>query len=71
MATSLNEMTKEELIQLIETVIDRKLLEMFDVDDEIELKPDVKARLIRQRVAVAQGERGTSFNDVMRQLDLD
>ncbi len=71
MATSLNEMTKEELIQLIETVIDRKLLEVFDVDDEVELKPDVRERLIRQRAAVERGERGASFDDIVQQLDLD
>lgn len=67
MATSLNDMTKEDLIRLIETVIDRKLVEMFDTHEDIELKPEVRERLIHQRKLVAQGERGIAFEDVVEQ----
>ncbi len=71
MATSLSEMTKKELVRLIETVIDRKLVEVFDTYEDVELKPEVRERLIRQRELVAQGERGVAFEDIVEQFDLD
>ena len=52
------QMTKEELIEIIESVIERKLLELFDNFDEADLKPEVKTRLMSQRDMVAQGEHG-------------
>lgn len=64
-------MTKEELVQVIETVIERKLLELFDdPDDGLKLKQSVRDRLLHQQEMVAQGERGQPFNDIVQQLDL-
>ena len=64
-------MTKEELVQIIESVIERKLLELFDnFDDTTELKAEVRDRLIYQKDLVAQGERGHDFNNIVQQLNL-
>ncbi len=72
MTTLVAQMTKEELIQVIETVIERKLLELFDdSDDGLELKQDVRDRLLHQQEMVAQGERGHPFDDIVQQLDLE
>ena len=67
METLVSQMTKEELIQTIESVMERKLLELFG---DIELKPEVEERLIRQKKMVDQGERGHAFDDIVQQLDL-
>jgi hypothetical protein len=64
MTTLVAEMTKEELVQVIETVIEQKLMDLFDdLDAGLELKPSVRERLLRQREMVAQGERGQPFGD--------
>ena len=70
METLVAQMTKEELVQIIETVIERKLLELIDDFDDLELKPEVRERLIYQKERVSEGERGQAFEDVIQQLDL-
>jgi hypothetical protein len=71
MTTLVAEMTKEELVQVIETVIEQKLMDLFDdLDAGLELKPSVRERLLRQREMVAQGERGQLFGEVMKELGL-
>jgi len=70
METLVAQMTKEELIEVIEAIIERKLLELFDNVDSLELKPEVESRLLRQKALVTQGERGHIFEDIVQQLDL-
>jgi hypothetical protein len=71
MTTLVADMTKEELVQVIETVIEQKLMDFFDdLDAGLELKPSVRERLLRQKETVAQGERGQLFGDVLQELGL-
>jgi uncharacterized protein YbcI len=71
MTTLVADMTKEELVQVIETVIEQKLMDLFDdLDAGLELKPSVRERLLRQKETVAQGERGQLFGDVLQELGL-
>jgi len=70
METLVSQMTKEELIEIIEAAVERKLLELLADVDEGDLKETVRKRLLHQKEQVAQGERGESFEDVVRQLDL-
>jgi hypothetical protein len=71
MTTLVADMTKEELVQVIETVIEQKLMDLFDdLDAGLELKPSVRERLLRQKETVAQGERGQLFGDVLDELGL-
>jgi hypothetical protein len=66
------EMTKDELMAMIEVMIERKLQEMVaDPDADLDLRPEVRTRLIRQKQAVAEGERGEALDDVVRRLGLD
>ena len=67
METLVAQMTKEEFIQTIESVMERKLLELFG---DGELSAEVKERLMRQKEMVAQGDRGHAFDDVVQQLGL-
>jgi hypothetical protein len=72
MATTVAQMSKDELRELIETSIEQKLLEMFgDPDEGLEIRKSLRDRLVRQRKTVAMGERGQSLEDVVRQLGLD
>ena len=71
MTTLVTQMTREELIEVIETAVERKFLELFnDSDAGLELKPEVKQRLLHQQEMVEQGERGYAFEDILQQLEL-
>ncbi len=72
MATNIAKMTTDELSMFIESIVERKLLEMIgDPDNDFKLKESVRNRLLQQKKAVAKGERGESFNDVVKQLELE
>ncbi len=72
MANTVATMTKEELREMIEGTIERKLFEMLgDPDDGLEIRAVVRNRLLRQKKAIAKGERGLPFEDAIRQLGLD
>ncbi len=72
MATTVAQMTKGELREMIETIIEEKLLELLGNPDEgLPIRKLVHDRLLRQKEAVAVGERGESFEDVVRRLGLE
>lgn len=66
MPTKVAQLTTEELKELIGTVIEQKLVELFGEPDEgLAVNKTLQARLRRQRQAVAAGERGEAFDDVL------
>lgn len=66
------QMTKDELREMIETAVEQKLLELLgDPDEGLLIQGAIRERLLRQRQAVAGGERGEPFEDVMRRLGLE
>jgi len=72
MATTVAEMTKDELIEVIETIVEQKLLELLgDPDEGLPMRKSVHDRLLRQKQAVAAGERGEPFADVVLRLGLE
>ena len=72
MATTVAQMSKDELRELIETSIEQKLLELLgDPDEGLEIRKSLHDRLVRQQKAVATGERGQPLEDVIQQLGLD
>lgn len=72
MAITVAQMTKGELKEMIETTIEQKLLELLgDPDEGLPIRKVVHDRLLRQKQAVTEGERGESFEDVVRRLDLE
>ena len=59
MAATVARMTKHELKEIIESTVEQKLLELLgDPDQGLVLRKTLKDRLLRQRKAVASGERG-------------
>ena len=71
MANKVAQMTKEELKEMMETLIEQKLLELLgDPDEGLQIRKKVRDRLLRQKKAVAAGERGEPFEDVVRRKGL-
>ena len=62
MAATVAKMTKHELKEIIESTVEKKLLQLLGGPDQgLVLRKTLKDRLLRQRKAVASGERGTSL----------
>ena len=71
MNDSLAQMSKDEFRELMETVVEQKLLELLgDPDEHRELRKAIRTRLERQRQAVAGGERGRALDEVAAELGL-
>ena len=69
--TTVAQLTKDELRELIETIIEQKLLELVgDPDESLPIRETIRDRLLRQKEAVADGERGEPFEEVVRRLSL-
>ena len=72
MAPKVAQMTKREIQEMIETTVEQKLLELLgDPDEGLHLKKLVRDRLLRQKQAVAAGERGKPLKEVLRRLGLE
>ena len=71
MATTVAQMTTDELKELIATIIEQKLLELFgDPDEGLVMTKTLRNRLLRQKKAVDKGERGELFEAVAARLGL-
>jgi hypothetical protein len=72
MTATIAQMTKDEFREMLDAVVEQKLLELLgDPDEGLEIRKAVRDRLLRQRKAVATGERGEPFEDVARRLGLE
>ena len=72
MTASVAQMSRDELREMIEVTLEQKLLELLgDPDEGLEIRESVRERLLRQQKAVAAGERGEPFEDVVRRLGLE
>lgn len=71
METTVSEMTVLELRNLIADVVEEKLTELIDREDDLEIADDLKARLLRQRERIENGERGVGLEDVVERLGLN
>jgi hypothetical protein len=72
MAATVAQMTKGELREMIEAIIEQKLLELLgDPDEGLPIRKLMRDRLLRQKQAVAEGEQGEPFEDVVRRLGLE
>ena len=72
MTTTVAQMTKGELKEMIETSIEQKLLELLsDPDEGLPIRKLVRDRLLRQKQAVSAGERGELFDDIVRRLEIE
>ena len=71
MAKTVADMTATELRQLVSSAVEEKLIQLLgDPDEGLVLRENVRKRLLRQKRAVAKGERGESLEAVVRRLKL-
>ena len=69
MAANVGQMSTDELKEIIGSVVEQKLREVLgDPDQGLQIRADVQARLLRQRRAVAKGERGEGLEEVAKRL---
>lgn len=63
---------KEMLESVVEETVERKLIEILgDPDEGLEIRSEVRKRLLRQRNEVARGDLGRPLEDVVRELGLE
>ena len=71
METTIAHMTKKELALMLSAVVEQKLIELFgDPDEGLVMKEQLRKRLLRQKNAVAKGERGEDFATVAKRLGI-
>ena len=69
---TVGELTLEELRQIVEQVVEEKLLELLgDPDEGLVLREGVQARLWRTLEAERSGARGLSAREVAERLGLE
>ena len=69
MARTVAEMTGEELRELVGAAVEQKIVELLgDPDAGFVLSENVRKRLLRQKRAVAKGERGELLDTAIRRL---
>ena len=71
MNTKVSQMTVDELREFIGAVVEEKLRNLFDDEDNLELANHLQQRLLRQKNEIENGERGEAFEDVAARLGLN
>ncbi len=64
-------MTVDELREVIGSVVEEKLRNLFDDEDNLELTDELKEILARQDERIKNGDRGEALEDVVARLGLD
>jgi len=71
MAANVGQLSTDELKEIIGSVVEQKLKEILgDPDEGLEIRADVRDRLLRQKKAVANGERGEELEEVAKRLGI-
>ena len=72
MSSKVAELTTDELKEIIESSIERKLTEMFgDPDAGLEIQDSLRLQLARQAEDFQHGKRGKPLEDAIKRLELD
>jgi hypothetical protein len=65
-------MTRDQFREMIEGIVERKLVELLgDPDEGLPIRKSARDRLLRQKRQVARGARGEPFDDVVKRLRLE
>jgi len=71
MAATVSRMTPDELREMMASLIEQKLLELLgDPDEDLRIRRSLSNRLLRQKKAVARGQRGEPLDHVVERLGL-
>ena len=72
MNTTVAQMTVEELREVIGSVVEEKLADLFkDSEDDLEFTDEFKQILARQNERVRNGDRGEALENIVARLGLD
>lgn len=72
MSETVGDMTKEELRQMLDTIIEQRLMDLLgDPDEGLELRAQLRRRLLEQQEKVAAGERGRSLEEIKQELEIE
>jgi hypothetical protein len=72
MAANVGQLSTDELREIIGSVVEQKLKEILgDPDEGLEMRSEVQSRLLRQKKAVADGERGEALEEVAKRLGIE
>jgi len=67
----LGELSTDEIIEITGSVEQKLKQTLGDPDEGIEIRADVRDRLLRQKKAVANRERGEELNEVAKRLGIE
>lgn len=71
MPTITARITRSELAHMIDRAVEEKLISLLgDPDEKLTLRDSLRSRLLRQKKAVARGQRGEDFQRVVSRLRL-
>jgi len=72
MVAKVSELTTDELREIIETSVERKLTEMLsDPDTGLEIQESLRHQLVLQEKQFQDGKRGKPLKDVVERLGLN
>lgn len=72
MSQRIADMTREEFREMLDVILEEKLLEILgDPDEGLELRNSLHERLLRESREEADGERGRPLEEVAREFDLE
>lgn len=72
MSTTTLDITGEELTALVKNIVDERIIELIgDPEDDLEVKDELKERLIAQRKEADNGDYGIPFDEVLKRLELE
>lgn len=72
MSETVGDMTKEELRQMLDTIVEQRLMDLLgDPDEGLELREELRRRLLEQQEKVAAGERGRSLEGIKQELEIE
>ena len=70
--SSVAQMTRDQFREMIEGIVERKLVELLgDPDEGLPIRKSARDRLLRQKRQVARGARGEPLDDVVKRLRLE
>lgn len=71
MHTTVAHLTTDELGEMLSSIVEQKLLELFgDPEEGLDVRKSLHERLVRQLRAVEKGERGRPMREIMRKHNL-
>ena len=72
MNTKVLQITVEDLRQVVDEMVEEKLMTLFkDPEDDLEFTDELKELIARQSERIKNGDRGESLEDVVAPLGLD